>query len=445
MKRKLIYVVILLLVVLALFLPGLLESLPVRSAQARTASMRVWVEERGRTSLPRIHEISMPIDGRLLPIEIEEGDAVKKGQVLARLEPVDLDSELRAAQARVHELDAELAINARKNFEELVLQEYGEMLRSYDKVVEASREKEKASDAAVVYSRKLLKSQEESYAKKASSGRDLWQAQLLKAQAEVELTNDRLITNALIAMRAAITIFPSYVREYQARKGDQRKGLLARKTAAEAALERIRRDRSRIELRSPVSGLLLSRHQQEERVLPAGTLLLELGRPEDLQVSVDLLTQDAMQIRPGNPVEISGSGLGVRPMRGQVLRRKPRGFTKLSSLGVEQQRVEILIALNGVSTADKEKLGVDSRLRVRIFTDQKPEALLIPRRALIRGAKGSWSVYRIQDGRAIEVQVEIGLVNDDEVEILEGLDPGDHVVISPSSKLEDGSRVSESD
>jgi HlyD family secretion protein len=441
MKRKLIYLIIAALVILALFLPGMLESLDVRASSARRATLRVWVEERGRTSLPLVHKLSMPVSGRLQPIALEEGDKVEKGQVLASIEAADFDSDVGSAESQVHELESELSLNARKNLEELALEEYADVLESFDKVISASREKEKASAASVVYSGKLLKSQEESYAKKASSGQELWQAQLLKAQAEVGLTNDQLITNSLLALRSAFTIFPRYVDEYTSRKKDQRQGLEARHKAARIALERSQRDRSRLQLKSPVTGVLLRRHEKSERALTSGSPLFEIGRPGDLQVSVDILTQDAVLIRAGNVVEIFGSGLGGRRFAGKVLRIKPRGFTKLSSLGVEQQRVEVVVGFTKLPSASELALGIGYRLRVRIFTDEKPDALLVPKRTLIREAEGAWAVYRIVDGRARKTKVRIGLGNDDDVEILEGLSVDDRVIVSPSSKIAEGARV----
>jgi HlyD family secretion protein len=127
-----------------------------------------------------------------------------------------------------------------------------------------------------------------------------------------------------------------------------------------------------------------------------------------------------------------------------VHRIYPAGFTKVSSLGVEQQRVNVIVRFaEGVLEKLREQrdLGVDYRVRVRIFTEHKSDALLVPRTALFRGADGGWEVFVVRDRRAKLQPVEVGLMNDERVEIISGLQQGEIVVLAPESSLIDGTRV----
>ncbi|MEZ5989334.1 MAG: HlyD family efflux transporter periplasmic adaptor subunit [Planctomycetota bacterium] len=441
MKRTLVWIAVVLVAAAALVLPRLLESLQVTTAEVRQGRVRAWVEERAETSLPRVWHVTMPVDGRVLPITLEAGDPVARDQVVARLDPADLDTRLAVAEAELAGIGTDLELNARKNFEELTLVEYGSLLEAVDRVVQASREKEKASAARVGFADKALRSKLESYEKNATSGLELWQAELDKAESDVGLTNDRLVTSALLAMRAAFTMYPSYVNEYVERKAVGRSGLLADQAGARARLEQARRDRGRVEVRSPIEGVVLARHHDEERVLAAGTPLLDLGRRAELEVTAELLSQEALGVRPGMPVELFGAGLEGHALSGKVLRVGPRAFTKLSSLGVEEQRVEVRISIDALPPMDELPLGVGYRLRARIFIGEADGALAVPRRALLRGDGGRSQVFVVEAGHARLVDVELGLVNDDEAQVRAGLAAGARVVLSPPSKLEDGMRV----
>jgi HlyD family secretion protein len=209
-------------------------------------------------------------------------------------------------------------------------------------------------------------------------------------------------------------------------------------------LKETERDRNRGELRSPVDGVVLERAISDERQVSAGTVLLKIGRLEDLEVEADILSQDVVNVKEGDAVEITGPAIGLTPAHGTVKRIYPAGFTKVSSLGVEQQRVKVIVAFNPEDLAHLRKehdLGVDYRVRVRIITDQKNDVLSAPRAALFRGGDGKWQVFVIRDGRARLQSVETGLMNDETVEIISGLEPNELVILAPETSLRDGMRV----
>jgi HlyD family secretion protein len=197
---------------------------------------------------------------------------------------------------------------------------------------------------------------------------------------------------------------------------------------------------------SPIDGVVLERHVVNEQFLAAGTVLLTLGRLEDLEVEAEILSQDVVKIDVGDAVEIYGPAVGRalgQGVPGKVAQIYPGGFTKISSLGVEQQRVRVVIHFDEGQLPEllKRDLGVDFTVRVRIFTDARSDALLVPRPAIFRSPDGGWQVYVVRQGRARLQPVEVGLMNDDRVEIRAGLQADDLVVLAPESSLSDGSRV----
>ena len=181
------------------------------------------------------------------------------------------------------------------------------------------------------------------------------------------------------------------------------------------------------------------------RMLPAGELLLEIGRPEALEIEVEVLSQEAVDITAGDAVDIIVPTVRHEPLQGTVSRVEPRGFTKISSLGVEQQRVLAIVAFDPEALsrfrAEGYSMGVGYRLRVRVYTDAHEDAVAVPRSALFRGPEDRWQAFAVRGGRARRVSLEIGLLNDIEAEVLAGLDAGDDVVLAPDADLHDGARV----
>src|SRR5262249_3725634 len=155
------------------------------------------------------------------------------------------------------------------------------------------------------------------------------------------------------------------------------------------------------------------------------------GHWEDLEVEADVLSQEVVRVKAGTPVEVSGPAIGPKPAAATVSLIYPAGFTKISSLGVEQQRVKTIMVF---APEDVTRLrsargpGVDYRVRVRIFTAERSATLTIPRSALFRGADGGWRVFAVHDGRAEIKEVTMGLSNDEQAEITGGLAENDMVI-----------------
>jgi HlyD family secretion protein len=193
-----------------------------------------------------------------------------------------------------------------------------------------------------------------------------------------------------------------------------------------------------IEITAPVSGVVLRVAVENETVVQAGTVILELGDLADLEIVADALTIEAVQMRPGAPVVIQGWG-GPEDLRGTLQRVEPGGFTKISALGVEEQRTNVIINL--VSPVEmREALGDNYRVDVRIQTAEQDPAILVPVGALFRRASG-WHVFAIIDDRARLRPVEISRRSGEVAAVASGLEAGVQVIVFPPGQLDDGMPV----
>src|SRR6516164_2392981 len=194
-----------------------------------------------------------------------------------------------------------------------------------------------------------------------------------------------------------------------------------------------------IKLLAPVSGRVLKVVQESEAAVQAGTPLIEIGDPLDLEVVADLLSSDAVQIKVGAPVRIDG--WGGTPIQGRVVRIDPAGFLKVSALGIEEQRVRVTIDFVDPPEA-WSRLGHDYRVIVHVTTWSADSVLALPVGALFRKEE-DWAVFAVKDGRARTTVVKIGHRNNRVAEVLSGLSEGDRVVLHPSDRVKEGVAVAE--
>jgi HlyD family secretion protein len=192
-------------------------------------------------------------------------------------------------------------------------------------------------------------------------------------------------------------------------------------------------------IRAPVTGVVLRRLRESESVVPAGEPLLEIGDPKNLEIVSDLLSTDAVRISAGSLVLIEGWG-GEKTLKGKVRRIEPAGFTKISALGVEEQRVNVVIDFDDAA-AGQNVLGDGFRVEVRIVVWEKENVLKVPISALFR-VGGEWAVYMVGNGRAARRTLTIGQRNSLEAEVLSGLQQADVVIVHPSDAVQEGVRVS---
>lgn len=187
-------------------------------------------------------------------------------------------------------------------------------------------------------------------------------------------------------------------------------------------------------LTSPVNGIILRIPVENEQIVQAGTALVEIGNPLDTEIAVDLLSTDAIQIKPGSAAFVGGWG-GSRELRARVKRVEPAAFTKVSALGIEEQRVKAVLELSD-PPSQWMGLGHQFRVFVRITIWQSDNTLHIPLSALFRH-DGSWAVFRVADGTAKLTKITIGQIGSSDVQILGGLSEGQTVIVHPSDFIAD--------
>ncbi|HEV2972290.1 MAG TPA: HlyD family efflux transporter periplasmic adaptor subunit [Pirellulales bacterium] len=418
---------------------------PVEAAKARKGPIHEFVDERGKTRLPQVYSITMPFDGRVAPIGLVEGTVVKQGEVVAQVVPLDLKLSHASADASIDRLNASIKENDDASVENVSLEQSLKMVESMRSSVMASDAQVEAARAKLDYNNKNLSRIQRLVQTKAKTEDELEQARLAQIQSQIEVRQDELLSAAMKAMESATLLLPKAITEYIGRKMLAHGVLEKEKSEAQVALDQVKKNEARGQMKSPINGVVLERMMSDERQVPSGTVLLKIGRLEELQVEADVLSQDVVEVKPGDDVEISGPAIGPTPAHGTVERVYPAGFTKVSSLGVEQQRVKVVV---GFSTSDLDRvrhdrgIGTDYRVSVRIFTKSKADATVIPRSALFRGAEGKWQVFTVRDSRAHLQAVETGLMNDETVEVVKGLSEGEVVVLAPETSLADGARVS---
>lgn len=423
---------------------SLRSGVPVEAAVAARGAIREYIDEEGKTRLAETYLVTMPYDGRIEPIELIEGTIVTKGQVVAKIAPIDIELQLAEAQAVVDRLKASIKENDDVTVEGTALQQTISMVESVDRTVEAAAARVKSGQAKLDFAEKQLARTRRLQATGAQTEQQLDEAEVNQVESSVQYQQDNLVLRATEAMRAAMSLTPTMVRQYIQRKELTHAVLAQQLAEAEVNMREVEKNAQLGSMVSPVDGVILERAISNERQVAAGTVLLRIGRWEDLEIEADVLSQDVVRVKPGQTVEIDGPTIGTTPAKAEVTRIFPAGFTKTSSLGVEQQRVKVIMKFaegDLKRLREQNDIGVHYRVRVRIFTAEATGGLVIPRSALFRGANNDWRLFVIRDGRAHLQAVKVGLSNDDAAQITSGLSENEQVILAPETNLQEGQAV----
>ncbi|MEM6329797.1 MAG: HlyD family efflux transporter periplasmic adaptor subunit [Planctomycetota bacterium] len=405
------------------FLP---QPLPVEMARAAYAELLVTVDEDGKTRIREKYIVSTPLSGRLLRIGMDPGDPVQANStLLATIEPRDpelLDARAIAqAEARVQA--AQAAVGKTAPMLERV------RLEQANAESELQRARRARQGAGITQSE--LETVETRYRQASEELRSARYAEEI-AEFELEQARAALIRSRPIASDDGADDDGASV-EGGAAPGVATLSATPVSTAAAGWNHTIR---------SPITGRVLRVFQESSAVVTAGMALLELGDPTDLEIEIDVLSSDAVKIAPGARVILEQWG-GPRPLEGRVRLVEPAGFTKVSTLGVEEQRVNVIVDLVD-PPARRGALGDGFRVEARIVINRVERALAVPGSALFRSPddRGDrWTVFRVVDDKAVRTPVRVGSQNGLAAEVIEGLSEGDPVIVNPSDQVADGVAV----
>lgn len=375
-----------LLAVAAMIVYALVPSpILVETGRVSRGPFQVTVDEEGQTRARDRFVMSSPIPGRLMRVKLEEGDPVKQGQVLARIEPLPLNQrEREEVYARVE-------------------------------AAEASLRQARAREAHARADRGQARRDRYRAEKLAENG-------VISSQALDQARNaDVTAADELDAAEHAVQMAASEVQVARA-------GLVGIEGNSG-------RPRRWIELRSPVDGKVLRVIEESERVVQSGTPIVVIGQTTRLEIVTDVLSTDAVNIQPGALVLLEGWG-GDHPIRARVRFVEPAGFTKVSALGIEEQRVNVISDF----VDPPGRLEDGYRVESKIVTWSGHDVLKVPLSAVFRRGQG-WSAFVVDSGRARIRDVTIGHRNESEVEILGGLEEGQQIILHPPNDLREGMRV----
>lgn len=355
--------------------------------------LSVTVDDDGVTRIREVYTVTAPVTGRILRVEKHAGDTVERNKTV-------LVSILPAAPAfRDARTQRELEAS----------------LRAAQEARRAARSQIDSAQASLDYARAEFARATEMRKKEATSTAVVDQAQRQLRMAE----------SSLAAAQAVL----------EQRDAELKGAEAALLTPSDANGDK---ERCCLDVVAPVNGGVLRVLQESETVVTAGTPLMEVGNPADLEIVADLLSRDALKVSPGDAVYIENWG-GEGVLNGKVRLIEPAGVTKVSSLGIEEQRVNVIIDLT--DPHEKwERLGHGFQIDVRIVIWHKDDVIMAPLGTLFR-RDGDWAVFREENGRARVRVVKIGHLGNRYAEVLEGLAAGERVILHPSDQVKDGIRV----
>ena len=360
----------------------------VDAAQVERGPMLVTVDGEGKTRVRDRYVVATPVGGQLRRITLKRGDTVARGQVIAQIDPLPL-----APLDPRQKAEAIARVNAAEDAR-----------REVDRMIERS---------------KALYDQ---------ARRDCERCEVLARSGDISRQE----------LEKAQTAVATSFREYEAARSRAESAAHEVEIASAALLAATQSQKALaapVKVQAPTGGRVLRVVEESERVVAAGAPLVELSNPSKLELVIELLSTDAVKVSPGSPVLIEGWG-GPEALEARVRLIEPSAFTKVSALGIEEQRVNVVADLVTPSNA----LGDGYRIEGRIIIWQGDSVLKIPVSALFRRGE-SWSVFVIENGEARLREVEIGQRTPFEVEIKSGLDESTKVIIHPSNEISDGSRV----
>jgi HlyD family secretion protein len=394
-RRQVILVMAALLVAAAVAYSFLPEPVPVQTAEVAYGPLRVVIEEEGETRVEDRYVISSPVAAFIRRVDLDVGDRVQRGQPLVFLE---------APRSSILDLRTRDEARARVDAAEAALDQ--------------AREQERAARADAELAAADLKRFRALFQSGAVSRQELDQAEAQAAGADAA---HKAASARVETARAELAAARAMLSDISDSGGGQR-------------IEEV--------MVSPVAGLILAVHRRSEGLVNPGEPLLDVGSLEGLEVWTDVLSEDAVRIRPGTRVEFERWG-GDTALEGVVRSVEPRATTEVSALGVEEQRVQVVAEIIS-SPGQWDRLGTGYRVLSRFVVWEGERVLQVPSGALFRTQDG-WAAFAVEEGRASLRSVTVGVRSGLKTQVLDGLEEGQAVIVHPEASIEEGVLVSPQD
>jgi len=402
--------------------------------------LQVTVDAEGKTRVSDRFVITAEADGHLARILLSEGDPVTAGMVVAQIDPLTLNASVQEAIGRLSEWRAQRAGVATQRPKAATIEQARTRIR-------AAEARQQQAEARVIEVQAAL----------AQARRDRDRAQQLEAAGAIarkdreiaelnETTKAKELEAAILAAKAdasEVEVARAALAVVQQEQSDPDYLLRvydARIASTEAELSKLRDEAGRTDIHSPVSGKVLRIRQKSAQFVTDGTPLLEIGNPNKLELVIDVLSSDAIKIQPGNPILLDqGSDQSSKPMPAQAKVRlvEPSAFTKVSALGVEEQRVNVI----GDFVDSPQSFGDAYRVDTKIVIWNGKNILKTPMSSLFRCHQSAWCVFVVENDKAHQRQIVIGHRSDREAEVQQGLNQGENLILHPTEQIKEGMQV----
>lgn len=394
----------------------------------------VTVAAEGKTRVRDRYVVAAPVEGRLARIDLTVGDTVGKGAVVAQIDPLPLNSQVQQAQAQLRALQAQIAGVETLRPKQDALEQAQARIRSAQAQQQAAVARLAQAEATWQQAQRELQRADDLLARGAISQQAQEDAALAATARQKEWEAAR---QARDSTSSEVKAAQSAYGELQAEQQDPEYLVTlyqAQMASVEAELARLADEANRTRILSPVEGQVLRILEESARFVAAGTPLMELGNPQQLELVIDVLSTDAVNIQPGDAIQIQQWG-GAGTLAARVRTIEPAAFTEISALGVEEQRVNVI----GDFTAPPVPLGDNYQVDAQIVIEDHKDVLKVPISAVFP-CDAEDCVFVVQDQRAVLQPLTIGPHNVFDAVVQAGLQAGDTVIAYPEA-IEAGDRV----
>ncbi|OUC15215.1 MAG: efflux transporter periplasmic adaptor subunit [Alkalinema sp. CACIAM 70d] len=413
--------------------------IPVDMAQVSRGDLQVTLQAEGKTRVRDRYIIAADLAGHLDRIVLEEGDTVQVGSVVAQIDPLPANASVQAALSQLAEWRAERAgVATQRPKTETIDQARTRIQAAEARYQQAAAQVAQAQADWEQAQRDQARSRQlESQGAISRNTREISELNAINKAKDLEaakLAAQATASEVEVAKAALIVVQKEQADpDYLLRVYD------ARIASAEAELAKLQKDAQRTVVRSPIAGKVLRIRQKSSQYVTEGTPLIEIANLKQLELVIDVLSTDAVKLKPGTPILIAQSS-GNPAIRAKVRLIEPSAFTKVSALGVEEQRVNVI----GDFLDSGDRFGDAYRVDVSFIVWQGQQVLQVPVSALFRCQETAWCTFVVQDGVVQQRSITIGQRSESAAEVCQGLTEGNTVITHPTGQIKAGVRVTRS-